>query len=80
MRTTLRRRFWVESGLGVLTAVLAVATSIWPQWIELVFQVDPDLGSGSLEWAIVLAALVATIVGSALAGFEWRRARRPARA
>ena len=80
MRTTTRRRFWVEAGLGVLTAVLAAVTSIWPQWIELVFHVDPDLGSGSLEWAIVPAALVATFVVSAFAGFEWRRARRPARA
>ena len=75
MRTTLRRRFWVEAGLGVVTAVLAVVTLIWPQWIELVFHVDPDQGSGSLESAIVWAALVATVIVSAITRVEWRRAR-----
>jgi hypothetical protein len=70
----LRSRFWVELGLACLTAVLAMVTLISREWIELVFGVDPDRGSGVLEWAIVAGLAFATVVFAVLARFEWRHA------
>jgi hypothetical protein len=74
MRNGLRKRFYPESIMGLLTAVAFVVTLLNRSWIETVFQVDPDRGSGSLEWMIVGGLLVATVVLFSLAGYEWRRA------
>jgi len=68
-----RQRFWVEAGLGALSASLLVLTIFSPDWIEAVFGVDPDRHSGSLERLIVGALLVTTVVASMLARREWRR-------
>jgi hypothetical protein len=80
MWSSYRRRFWVETALAATTAFLAVLTLISREWIELIFGVDPDHGSGSLEWLIVAGALVACVLFSALARAEWRRANAPAEA
>lgn len=69
----LRRRFWFEAGLSMLTGILFVITLLWPDWIEIIFQVEPDQGNGLLEWSIVWALLVATIILFLLARYEWRR-------
>ena len=50
-------------------------TLVTREWIELLFRVDPDHGSGSLEWLVVVAALVATVTFSVLARLEWQRAQ-----
>jgi hypothetical protein len=63
---TVRSRFWVEVGLAAATAALAVATMIWHDWIEILFEVEPDGGSGELEW-LLTAALAVLAVGS-----RWR--------
>ncbi|MFI8828789.1 ABC transporter permease [Streptomyces sp. NPDC053431] len=73
-RTTLRPRFWAEVVLGSVAALLFVLTLVRRDWIELLFDVEPDAGSGALEWLVVaLTALVAVLcaVGARL---EWRRA------
>lgn len=75
MRKPLRRRFWVETGVAVVTSILFVVTLLWKDWIELIFNIDPDQGNGSLEWVIVGFLLAVTIVLFALAGYEWRRTR-----
>jgi len=57
----LRVRFWVETGLAVTTALLALLTVVAPTWIEAVFGLDPDRGNGEVEWALVaVLVLVAT--------------------
>ena len=38
---------WVKSALAVATAVLAVVTAINAEWIEWLFGIDPDGGSGA---------------------------------
>jgi len=43
-----------------------------PNWIEVVFGIDPDAGNGSVEWFFVVGLGAATIVFLAVAGFEWR--------
>jgi|tagenome__1003787_1003787.scaffolds.fasta_scaffold18449509_2 hypothetical protein len=72
----LRRRFWLEAVLCAAFLVLTVVTLVNPEWIEAVFRVDPDRGSGALEWGIVAATGVAALVTAALAGVEWRRGAR----
>jgi hypothetical protein len=62
--------------------MLFAVTVVIPSWIELLFGVDPDRGSGELEWGVVLLALLAWATLSFLARREWRRYRvvRPAAA
>src|SRR5438094_9632 len=43
----LRQRFWIELALALASAALLVVTLLWNEWIELVFHVDPDAGSGA---------------------------------
>nr|HET6903808.1 hypothetical protein [Ktedonobacteraceae bacterium] len=75
MRNALRLRFWLETGLAIVTGILFVITLIQRNWIEVAFGVDPDNGNGTLEWLIVGALLVVTIALFTLASYEWRKAR-----
>ena len=78
MKKALRPIFWLETGLAIVTGILFIITLVWRDWIEILFNIDPDSGSGSLEWLIVVALLVVTLLLFALAGLEWRRARTTA--
>jgi hypothetical protein len=75
MRKALRRRFWLETGVAIVTSILFVITLVQRDWIEVVFGIDPDNRSGTLEWLIIAAFLVVTITLFALASYEWRRTR-----
>ena len=68
-------RLKFELSASVACAVLAATTLIWRDWIEVLFRVDPDAGSGSLEWALVAALAVATTAFALAARVEWARAR-----
>jgi hypothetical protein len=61
--------------LAALSGVLASATVVWRDWIEVVFGVDPDRHSGALEWAIVAALVVGALGCGVLARSAWRTAR-----
>jgi hypothetical protein len=67
-------RFWVEAGLGLASTVFALLTLAWKDWIEIVFRVDPDHHSGSLEWIVVAVAVAVTVITFAAARLEWRKA------
>ncbi|WP_371403345.1 hypothetical protein OHA10_36345 [Kribbella sp. NBC_00662] len=60
MRTT----WWkIEAFFAGLFAVGALVTAVAPQWIEA-FGLEPDGGSGSAEWGIVVVlGVVALAVG-----------------
>lgn len=75
MRNALRWYFWLETGMAVATAILFAITLVWRSWIEIVFNIDPDNRSGTLEWLIVGTLLMMTLVLFTMAGYEWRRAR-----
>ena len=75
MNYPVRRRFWVEVGLGSLSPALMVLTLITQEWIEVLFGVDPDSGSGALEWGLVCALALATAVFGFSARIEWSRPR-----
>jgi hypothetical protein len=69
-RTT---RFWIETVLAVVFAVSLVLTFLWEEWIEIIFHVDPDNGSGSAEAWLAIASGVLTVVFAVAARIEWRR-------
>ncbi len=73
MRDRLRPRFWVETVMSMSSFVFAMLTLLWKDWIELVFRVDPDQHSGSIEMTIVLSAIAITVIAATLARAEWRR-------
>jgi hypothetical protein len=70
------RRARVEGVVAVLSALLAMVTLVWPQWIELLTGADPDGGNGSLEWAVVGGLAAIALVSSALALREVRTMHR----
>jgi hypothetical protein len=59
--------------LALSSAVLFVSTLVTREWIELIFRFDPDNGSGSLEWLIVVCLAVIAVIFGFLAHIEWRR-------
>jgi O-antigen/teichoic acid export membrane protein len=65
--------FWIKVSLALLTGTLLVVTLISREWIEIVFGIEPDGGSGALEWAIVAALFLATVVVTLSARSEWIR-------
>jgi hypothetical protein len=71
----LRHRFWLESILGLITGIMAVVTVFWHDWIEVIFRIDPDKGSGSGERLVVLLLLLVTAVLAVAARLEWRRTK-----
>jgi len=75
MRKALRWRFWLETGVAIATSILFVITLVQRDWIETIFGIDPDSSGGGLEWLIVAALMVVTIMLFTLANYEWRRAR-----
>jgi hypothetical protein len=56
--------------MSVVTLVLAI---VWRDWIETVLGINPDGGSGSLEWLVVGSIVASGIVWWALARREGHR-------
>jgi hypothetical protein len=75
MKKQVQIRMWLELILGSITGILFAITLLARDWIEVVFGLDPDGGSGSLEWLIVGGLLAATITLFMLARMEWRKSR-----
>lgn len=69
------RRILAESTLAMVAAVLAVVTALNAEWIEWLTGLDPDGGSGGLEWGIVAVSSLGAVVASALARRDLRRWR-----
>ena len=72
-RKEVRKRFWLESACGLLGVALFFVTLGSREWIEVVLGVDPDNGSGALEWAVVLGLLAVSVGSWLMAVREWRR-------
>jgi hypothetical protein len=68
------KRWWMEYALAGVFVVLGVLTAIVPDWIEVVFEVEPDGGNGSLEWLLVLGFGLLAVVSGALARRDQRAA------
>lgn len=74
MRPRPRRRYWFELAAAGISSVLFVVTLFWKDWIEIIVGVDPDKGSGAVEWFVVGAFFVLAVASSVLARREWHRA------
>jgi hypothetical protein len=66
-------RVWIVVGLGVASGLLFLSTLVTREWIELIFGVDPDDGSGALEWLIVACLALLTVGLGTLVRRERRR-------
>ena len=69
-----RLRFWIEAAVALLGVGLFLLTLAYPQWIEAVFRIEPDQGSGTLEMAIAVGLIVVAVASALLARAEWSRA------
>jgi len=71
----MRQRFWLETGMAIVTSIVFMITLVRNDWIEVAFGVEPDSNNGTLEWLIVGVLVFVSITLFALASYEWRRAR-----
>jgi hypothetical protein len=69
------RRWHIELAAAGVFAVLMVATAVEPQWFERLFGVEPDGGSGALEWSVVAVLGVFAVVLAAVGVRDRSRAR-----
>jgi hypothetical protein len=54
-------RLWIETALGVVSAVALIMTLTMPDWIERIFGFEPDGGNGSTEWGLTTFLAIATL-------------------
>lgn len=71
-----KARAWLATVFAIVGVGLCLLTLAWSEWIELLFGVDPDRGSGALELLIAGAFLVASVLLARQARLEWRFLRR----
>jgi hypothetical protein len=69
----LRKRLRIKMLLVVISAALCVLTLVTPEWIEELTGLEPDVGSGALEWIIAGVFLVAAVASAVLAHRDYRR-------
>jgi hypothetical protein len=70
-----KRRITVEAGLGLVSLCVSVLTLINAEWIEALTSLDPDAGSGALEWAIAIGFGLAGLALAARTVLNVRRLR-----
>ncbi len=66
MERDLPTRFWIEAVVAGVGVALFILTLFTREWVEMLTGLDPDGGSGALEFGLALA-LLAVAVGAALA-------------
>lgn len=73
MKRKLRKIFWWEAIGAVASAVLFIVTLFNREWIEVLSSAEPDGGSGTMEWAVVIVLAALTLLSVTLVNREWRR-------
>jgi hypothetical protein len=73
VRRRLKTRMTLEGLAGLTSLVLAVLTVVNREWIEELTGLEPDAGSGALEWLIVIAFGLAAVL---LGRMAWRVRQR----
>lgn len=64
-----------KSLLAATLSVLAALTAFHPNWIEMVFGIDLDAGSGLIEWTLVVVLALIAIACATVAYRKWNDAR-----
>lgn len=59
--------------MALASGLALILTAVWRDWIEIVFRLDFDNHSGSMESLVVLLCAAVTITFMVLARHEWRR-------
>ena len=67
-------RFWFEAAIAALGTVLFLLTLVTREWFELLTGLDPDGGSGALEFALAGGLLVIAATSATLARRDFRAA------
>lgn len=73
MKRKLRKVFWWEAIGSIGSGVLFIVTLFNREWIEAFLGVEPDGGSGTMEWAVVFILGALTLLSVTLVSREWRR-------
>jgi hypothetical protein len=58
--SVLRRN--LDALLAALASIGLLITLVWPDWIEQLSGLDPDGGSGAVEWGVVAVLAVMGLV------------------
>lgn len=66
----------IEMVLAAIFAALAIVTLTWPTWIESLSGLEPDRGSGELEWLITAVFAVVAVGAALLSRRDYRTANR----
>jgi len=74
MRRDLPARFWFETVTAVIGLALFALTLVTREWFELLTGIDPDGGSGSLEFALAFGLLAVSVVSVLAARRHYVRA------
>jgi hypothetical protein len=61
--------------LAVFCLVALIVTAVWPDWIEEVTGLEPDNGSGTMEWLFLGVVGVLFLVFAVRAGRALRSVR-----
>jgi hypothetical protein len=69
----LPQKFWVETAMGLFSAVLLAITVLVPEWFERLFDSTPDAGDGSTEWRLALSLAAISVVLFGFAGRTWKK-------
>jgi hypothetical protein len=72
-RARLAHRARLQSVVAVVCGLLTVLAAVTPMWIEEFTSLEPDGGSGVLEWLLPLPFGVAALL---LGGLTYRTRRR----
>jgi hypothetical protein len=67
------RRYRLQVAFAAVCAVLTIAAAILPVWIERLTGLEPDGGSGELEWLLAVATGALSIAFGVLAYRTRRR-------
>jgi hypothetical protein len=73
----LPQKFWVETAMGLFSAVLLAITVLVPEWFERLFDSTPDAGDGSTEWRLALSLAQFLLCCLALLGARGRSTSLP---
>ena len=65
-------RVWLDLAVTVVAGLLGILTIFWRDWIEALTGWDPDHHTGSTEWAIVAALLIAAIAMGFVTHYHWK--------
>jgi hypothetical protein len=65
----------MEASLGASCTLLAAVTIVWRDWIEIIFNWDPDHNNGGAEIGIVCGLAMAGVALVLIAGWQNRRWR-----